>query len=165
MQKNFSAKVKFFYDSIPIEKKDSSFAVVACPYCGAEDDSSLPFLFYSRDKYILYTVFASKNFNGFERIKILTDKLLEQHLSNSFFKEQSEIRGAERKYIERELFLKEIGIVERENFILGQRNIRFTPPPNISIKTEYCFLGDYKEYNLSKNDIAFSSSGFKKILF
>jgi hypothetical protein len=158
-KKEFSAKVKFYYDSIPIEKKDLSFAVVTCPYCGAEDDSSLPFLFYSREKHILYTVFASKNFNSFERIKLLADKLLEQHLSDSSFKEQSEIRGAERRYVERELFLNEIGIDERKNFILGQRNIRFTPPPNISMKTEYCFLGDYKEYNLSKNDIAFSSNG------
>lgn len=158
-KKEFSAKVKFYYDSIPIKKKGSSFATVTCPYCGAEDVFSLPFLFYSREKHILYTVFASGKFNSFERIKLLTDKLLEQHLSNSSFKEQSEIRGAERRYIERELFLKEIGIDERENFILGQRNIRFTPPPNISIKPEYCFLGDYKDYNLSKNDIAFSSSG------
>ena len=168
-KKEFSAEVQFYYDSFSIEGKSSSFAVVTCPYCGAEDDSSLPFLFYSQKKHILYTVFASSNFNNFERIKLLTDELLEQHLSNSSFKEQAEIRGAERRYVEKELFLKAIGIDERDTIILGQRNIRFTPPPNISIKNEYCFIGDHKEYNLSKNDIAFSSNGLsifqKNIIF
>ena len=86
-KKEFSAEVQFYYDSISIEEKSSSFAVVTCPYCGAEDDSSIPFLFYSRENHILYTVFASRNFNAFERIKLLADKLLEQHLSNSSFKE------------------------------------------------------------------------------
>ena len=158
-KKEFSAEVQFYYDSISIEEKSSSFAVVTCPYCGAEDDSSIPFLFYSRENRILYTVFASRNFNGFERIKLLADKLLEQHLSNSSFKEQAEIRGAERRYVEKELFLKTIEIDKSDNIILGQRNIRFTPPPSISIKNEYCYIGDHKEYNLSKNDIAFSSNG------
>ena len=158
-KKEFSAEVQFYYDSISIEEKSSSFAVVTCPYCGAEDDSSIPFLFYSRENRILYTVFASRNFNAFERIKLLADKLLEQHLSNSSFKEQAEIRGAERRYVEKELFLKTIEIDKSENIILGQRNIRFTPPPSISIKNEYCYIGDHKEYNLSKNDIAFSSNG------
>ena len=158
-KKEFSAEVQFYYDSISIEEKSSSFAVVTCPYCGAEDDSSIPFLFYSRENHILYTVFASRNFNAFERIKLLADKLLEQHLSNSSFKEQAEIRGAERRYVEKELFLKTIEIDKSDNIILGQRNIRFTPPPSISIKNEYCYIGDHKEYNLSKNDIAFSSNG------
>lgn len=158
-KKEFSTNVQFYYDSIPDEKDISSFAVTKCPYCGAEDASSIPFLFYSRENHIIYTVFASRNFNDFERVKLLSDKLLEQHLSNSSFKEQAEIRGAERRYVERELFLKSIEMDDKENFILGQRKIRFTPPPNISFKTEYCFLGDLKEYNLSKNDIAFSSNG------
>lgn len=158
-KKEFSSKVQFYYDSIPVSGKGSSFAVVTCPYCGAEDDSSFPFLFYNRENRILYTVFASINFNSFTKMKLLTNKLLEKHLSNSSFKEQAEIRDAERRYVERELFLKAIGNDDRNDFILGQRKIRFTPPPNVSFETKYCFLGDLKDYNLSKNDIAFSSNG------
>ena len=37
-KKEFSSKVQFYYDSIPIGEKNSSFAIVTCPYCGAEDD-------------------------------------------------------------------------------------------------------------------------------
>jgi hypothetical protein len=84
---------------------------------------------------------------------------LEKHLSNSSFKEQVDIKKAERRYVEKELFFKIVGIYDSDNFILGQRNIRFTPPPSVSISDEYCFLGQSKNYNLSKNDIAFSSNG------
>lgn len=158
-KKEFSTKVQFFYDSIPVSGKSSSFAIVTCPYCGAEDDSSFPFLFYNRENRILYTVFASIKFNSFTKMKLLTNELLEKHLSHSSFKEQAELRDAERRYVEKELFLKAIGIDDRNGFILGQRMIRFTPPPNVSFETKYCFLGDVKDYNLSKNDIAFSSNG------
>lgn len=155
-EKEFSAEIQFFYDSIPDGKK---FSVVTCPFCSTEDSMSVPFLFFDRNEHILYTVFASADFNGFERIKLVTDKLLEQHLRNSSFKEQAEIKKAERRYIEKELFLNILGIDNKEDFILGQRNIRFTPPPSLSISDEYCFLGETKNYNLSKNDIAFSSNG------
>lgn len=158
-KKEFSAEVQFYYDSTSIKEKSLDFTAVTCPHCGAKDELNFPFLFYSRENHILYTVFASRNFNSFEKIKLLTNKLLEQYLSNSSFKEQAEIRGVERRYVERELFLKAIGIDERENFILGLRDIRFTPTPNVSMDSKYCFLGDQKEYNLSKNDIAFSSNG------
>ena len=155
-EKEFSAEVQFFYDSIPDGKK---FSVVTCPFCGTEDSISFPFLFFDRNEHILYTVFASADFNGFERIKLITDELLIKYLSNSSFKEQMDIKKAERRYVEKELFLKIVGIDDSTDFILGPREIRFTPPPSVSISDEYCFLGQPKNYNLSKNDIAFSSNG------
>lgn len=155
-EKEFSAEIQFFYDSIPDGKK---FSVVTCPFCGTEDSISFPFLFFDRNEHILYTVFASADFNGFERIKLITDELLIKYLSNSSFKEQMNIKKAERRYVEKELFLKIVGIDDSTDFILGQRKIRFTPPPSVSISDEYCFLSQFKNYNLSKNDIAFSSNG------
>ena len=117
-EKEFSAEVQFFYDSIPDGKK---FSVVTCPFCGTEDSISFPFLFFDRNEHILYTVFASADFNGFERIKLITDELLIKYLSNSSFKEQMDIKKAERRYVEKELFLKIVGIDDSTDFILGPR--------------------------------------------
>lgn len=159
-KKEFSIKVQYYYDSNSVDQQKLDFGVVTCPFCGAERYSGLPFLFFSREEHILYTVFTSASFNCFEKVKKFASKLLEEHLSNSSFKEQAEIKNADRRYVERELFQKVLGFDDRDNyFILGQRSIRFTPPPSISLNNKYFFLGNHKNYNLSKNDIAFSSNG------
>lgn len=104
-KKDFSAKVQFYFDSIPVGEKNPNFATVTCPYGGSKDNSGFSFLFYSRKSHILYTVFASANFNPFEREKLITDKLLEHHISNSSFSDQAKLRS-----VERGLFLKAIGM-------------------------------------------------------
>ena len=155
-KKQFSTEVQAFYNCIP---ENNSFTVCTCPHCGSEDSVNTPFLFFNQESNVLYTVFSTVNFNSFERINYITNSFLEEYLCKSSFDEQYKIKQAERRYVERELFFETLNRQNSGEFVIGLREIRFTPPPSVSIDKRFCYLGVHKNINLSKNDIAFSSNG------
>ena len=89
--------------------------------------------------------------------------MLEEHLANSDFPHQVEIRKAQRKFIEKPMLYTRIEGGTKGSFVLGTRDFRITPPPSISIDDEYCFVGNDRKYNLTKNDVAIDFTGFSNL--
>ena len=158
----FANEICFFYDDKTDIKKET-FGMLLCPKCGFNAPSKVPIFYFDKPRGVIYLIFETEVFNSFENTKKLSDSLLDKYLKEISFREQRELQNAKIQYIERELFLSRLFDEPSGNFVLGMRSFRITPPPNITIDKEYCFVGNEIHQKLSKNDISFSSEGLSDL--
>lgn len=150
--------VVFFYDNDTLPK-DRRVGICVCPYCKNEATIDIPIFYWDQEQALLSIIFDSNSFNEFEKVKIVANNLLEEYLRNESFKKQKEIKSSQVQYIEKEQFENE----GKRDFSMGVRELRITPTPTISIDNKYCFKGKERNYQLSKNDISYSSSGLSDL--
>lgn len=154
----FSIDMVFFYDNDTLPK-DRKVGLCTCPKCKAEATTNIPIFYWNQEQSLLTIIFDSSNFNEFENVKIVANDILESYLSNESFKRQKEITSSRVQYLEKKQFENE----GNRDFSMGIRKLRITPTPTISIDKKYCFKGKERKFQLSKNDISYSSNGLSDL--
>lgn len=161
------AEIQLLFDSAFDE--DYHYPTIFCPSCSASFRVRIPFVFWKRKpNNELFFVIPSERINDFQSAQKSQLLMLSDYRKQLSFADQKELKGAITRYCEAELLDAVISGSKREDFLLGIRNIIFTPALEIKPCDEYLYHTPETTLSLRKNEVSYCKSGlseFGKELF
>ena len=140
------------------------FPEIYCPNCKASFSVKIPFVYWKRmPQNELFFVFPSELINEFQQGHKSQSLILNDYRKQLTFADQAELKNATVRYCEAALLDDYISGNKREDFLIGTRNIRFTPALDIKINNEFLYQIPEKTISISKNEVSYCRSGLSEL--